>query len=38
VTAQQEAEIKEAFSLFAEPMEGEKEGVLPISDLRSAMM
>jgi hypothetical protein len=38
ITAQEEAEIKEAFSLFAEPMEGEKEGVIPIDDVRRAMM
>ncbi len=34
----EEAEIKEAFSLFSEPMEGEKEGVIPIGDVRRAMM
>ncbi|KAK0615970.1 hypothetical protein B0T17DRAFT_497324, partial [Bombardia bombarda] len=38
ITAQEEAEIKEAFSLFAEPMDGEKEGVIPIGDVRRAMM
>ncbi|KAK3952490.1 hypothetical protein QBC32DRAFT_259921 [Pseudoneurospora amorphoporcata] len=38
ITAQEEAEIKEAFSLFAEPMEGEKEGVIPIGDVRRAMI
>ncbi|KEZ39049.1 hypothetical protein SAPIO_CDS10429 [Scedosporium apiospermum] len=38
VTAQEESEIKEAFSLFAEPMEGEREGVIPTSDVRSAMI
>lgn len=38
ITAQEEAEIKEAFSLFAEPMDGEKEGVIPIDDVRRAMM
>ncbi len=38
ITAQEEAEIKEAFGLFAEPMDGEKEGVLPIGDVRRAMM
>ncbi|CAI4210227.1 unnamed protein product [Parascedosporium putredinis] len=32
VTAQEEAEIKEAFSLFSEPMEGEKHGVIPTND------
>lgn len=38
VTAQEEAEIKEAFSLFSEPMEGEKHGVIPTNDVRSAMI
>lgn len=38
ITAQEEAEIKEAFSLFSEPMDGEKEGVIPIDDVRRAMM
>ncbi|UKZ83525.1 hypothetical protein TrVFT333_011334 [Trichoderma virens FT-333] len=38
VTAQEEGEIKEAFSLFAEPMDGEKNGVLPINDLKSTLM
>ncbi|KAK0719789.1 ef-hand superfamily Ca2+-modulated protein [Lasiosphaeris hirsuta] len=38
ITTQDEAEIKEAFSLFAEPMKGEKEGVIPISDVRRAMI
>lgn len=38
ITAREEAEIREAFSLFAEPMDGEKEGVIPIGDLRSALM
>ncbi|EAA31861.3 hypothetical protein GE21DRAFT_7315 [Neurospora crassa] len=38
ITAQEEAEIKEAFSLFAEPMDGEKEGVIPIRDVRRAMI
>ncbi|KAG7288843.1 hypothetical protein NEMBOFW57_005202 [Staphylotrichum longicolle] len=32
ITAQEEAEIREAFSLFSEPLEGEKEGH-PIGDL-----
>lgn len=38
MTPQEEGEIKEAFSLFAEPMDGEKNGVLPIDDLKSALM
>ncbi|KAH6611089.1 hydroxyacylglutathione hydrolase [Trichoderma cornu-damae] len=35
VSAQEEGEIKEAFSLFAEPMDGEKNGVLPINDVKA---
>lgn len=38
ITAAEEAEIKEAFGLFAEPMDGEKEGVIPIGDVRRAMI
>jgi hydroxyacylglutathione hydrolase len=38
VSAQEEGEIKEAFGLFAEPMDGEKNGVLPIHDVKSALM
>lgn len=38
VSAQEEGEIKEAFGLFAEPMDGEKNGVLPINDVKSALM
>lgn len=38
ISAQEEAEIKEAFGLFSEPMDGEKEGVIPIGDVRRAMM
>lgn len=38
MSAQEEGEIKEAFGLFAEPMDGEKHGVLPINDLKSALM
>lgn len=38
VTPQEEGEIREAFSLFAEPMDGEKHGVLPIDDVKSALM
>ncbi|KAI1044364.1 hypothetical protein LB505_007152 [Fusarium chuoi] len=38
VTAQEEGEIHEAFSLFAEPMDGEKHGVLPIDDVKSALI
>ncbi|OAA60437.1 ef-hand superfamily Ca2+-modulated protein [Niveomyces insectorum RCEF 264] len=38
ITAQEEAEIREAFGLFSEPMDGEKEGVLPIGDVRRAMI
>lgn len=38
ITAREEREIKEAFALFAEPMEGEKEGVIPTKDVRRAMV
>ncbi|KAM5342608.1 hypothetical protein ACJ41O_013574 [Fusarium nematophilum] len=38
VTPQEEGEIREAFSLFAEPMDGEKNGVLPIDDVKSALI
>ncbi|KAM3560516.1 hypothetical protein MY1884_002905, partial [Beauveria asiatica] len=38
VSAQEENEIREAYSLFAEPMDGEKHGVLPIDDVKSALM
>ncbi|KAJ4145563.1 hypothetical protein LMH87_004411 [Akanthomyces muscarius] len=38
VSAQEENEIKEAYSLFAEPMDGEKNGVLPIDDVKSALI
>ncbi|KAK4127836.1 hypothetical protein N657DRAFT_231091 [Parathielavia appendiculata] len=38
LTAQEESEIREAFSLFSEPMEGEKQGVMPIGDVRRALI
>ncbi|ORY71600.1 calmodulin [Pseudomassariella vexata] len=38
ITAREEREIKEAFALFSEPMDGEKEGVMPIGDVRRAMV
>ncbi|KAM0813473.1 putative Calmodulin [Seiridium cardinale] len=38
ITAREEAEIKEAFALFSEPMDGEKEGVIPIGDVKRAMI
>lgn len=38
ISARQEREIKEAFALFAEPMDGEKEGIIPIDDVRRAMV
>ncbi|ETS76701.1 hypothetical protein PFICI_12088 [Pestalotiopsis fici W106-1] len=38
ITAREEAEIREAFALFSEPMDGEKEGVIPIDDVRRAMV
>ncbi|KAK5658516.1 hypothetical protein OQA88_1908 [Cercophora sp. LCS_1] len=38
ITAPEEADIAEAFSLFAEPMLSEKNGVIPIADVRRAMI
>ncbi|KAK0752361.1 calmodulin [Schizothecium vesticola] len=38
ITAQEETDIREAFSLFSEPMDGEKEGAIPIPDVRRAMI
>ncbi|KAI8951373.1 hypothetical protein F4801DRAFT_545322 [Xylaria longipes] len=38
ISAREEREIKEAFALFAEPMDGEKEGVIPTKDVRRAMV
>ncbi|KAI0123014.1 ef-hand superfamily Ca2+-modulated protein [Xylariales sp. AK1849] len=38
ISAREEAEIKEAFALFSEPMDGEKEGAIPTGDVRRAMV
>ncbi|CZR57186.1 probable calmodulin [Phialocephala subalpina] len=38
ITAAEEIEIKEAFELFSMKQKGEKEGVIPIEDVRRAMM
>ncbi|KAH8812055.1 ef-hand superfamily Ca2+-modulated protein [Xylogone sp. PMI_703] len=38
ITAAEENEIKEAFGLFSIPMSGEKDGVIPIQDVRRAMI
>ncbi|KAI1096896.1 calmodulin [Rostrohypoxylon terebratum] len=38
ISAREEREIKEAFALFSEPMEGEKEGVIPTKDVKRAMV
>ncbi|KAI1468447.1 uncharacterized protein F4812DRAFT_458881 [Daldinia caldariorum] len=38
ISAREEREIREAFGLFAEPAEGEKEGVIPTKDVRRAMV
>ncbi|KAL0944041.1 calmodulin [Colletotrichum truncatum] len=39
ISAQEEREIREAFSLFAEPMKGySKEGVIPTAEVRSALI
>lgn len=37
ITAAEEEEIKAAFHLFSRDMKGEKEGVIPIDDVRRAM-
>ncbi|KYK55652.1 calmodulin [Drechmeria coniospora] len=37
VTAQEEGEIREAWSLFSEPLDGERDGVLPVDDVKSAL-
>ena len=38
ITGIEENEIKEAFSLFSEPLKGEKHGVLPTKDIKQAMV
>jgi len=38
ITGEEESEIKEAFKLFSNDKKGEKEGVIPIGDVRRAMM
>ncbi|CAJ2507836.1 Uu.00g090220.m01.CDS01 [Anthostomella pinea] len=38
ITAREEREIKEAYALFAEPVDGEKEGALPSKDVQRAMI
>jgi hypothetical protein len=38
ITGAEENEIKEAFALFSIEKKGEKEGVIPIDDVRRAMM
>lgn len=38
ITGAEENEIREAFALFAHKKKGEKEGVIPIGDVRRAMM
>ncbi|RKU42469.1 hypothetical protein DL546_004897 [Coniochaeta pulveracea] len=38
ITAAEENEIREAFSLFSEPLKGEKEGVIPTSDVRRCLI
>jgi Ca2+-binding EF-hand superfamily protein len=38
ITAAEENEIKEAFALFSVEKKGEKEGVIPIGDVRRALM
>lgn len=38
MSPEEEGEILEAYSLFCEPMDGERQGVLPITDLKSALV
>ncbi|TVY73622.1 Centrin-2, partial [Lachnellula suecica] len=38
ITAAEENEIKEAFALFSQKKKGEKEGVIPIGDVRRALI
>ncbi|RDA82524.1 hypothetical protein CP532_4494 [Ophiocordyceps camponoti-leonardi (nom. inval.)] len=38
ISAQEESDIKEAWSLFCEPFDGEKHGVLPVDDVKSALI
>jgi hypothetical protein len=38
ITGAEENEIKEAFALFSVEKKGEKEGVIPIDDVRRVMM
>lgn len=38
ITNAEETEIREAFALFATPKQGEKEGVIPIGDVRRALI
>ncbi|RDA89532.1 hypothetical protein CP533_2938 [Ophiocordyceps camponoti-saundersi (nom. inval.)] len=38
VSAQEESDIKEAWSLFCEAFDGEKHGVLPVDDVKSALI
>jgi hydroxyacylglutathione hydrolase len=38
ITAEEENEIREAFSLFSEQLQGEKEGVIPTSDVRRCLI
>ncbi|KAL2760540.1 hypothetical protein ACRALDRAFT_2024498 [Sodiomyces alcalophilus JCM 7366] len=38
LTGREEAEIHEAFTLFAEPQPGHKHGVIPTSEVRSALI
>ncbi|KAI1434623.1 EF-hand [Xylaria sp. CBS 124048] len=38
ISAREEHEIKEAFSLFSESMDGEPEGVIPTKDVKRAMV
>ncbi|RDL39566.1 uncharacterized protein BP5553_03906 [Venustampulla echinocandica] len=38
ITSVEENEIREAFTLFSKPKKGEKEGIIPVGDVRRAMI
>jgi hypothetical protein len=38
ISGAEENEIREAFAMFSQKKKGEKEGIIPIGDVRRAMM
>jgi hypothetical protein len=38
ISAREESEIREAFTLFSVPSPGEREGLLPVRDVRKTMV